>query len=1168
MNFPELEEKILKKWRAIKAFEKSVSSRPKDRTFVFYEGPPTANGMPGFHHVEARSYKDVICRYKTMRGFRVERRAGWDTHGLPVEIQVEKELGLNSKKEIEEYGIDKFNAKCRESVWRYKGEWENITERMGFWIDMDDPYITLNPLYMETLWWIIKQAWDKKLLYEGHKVVPYCTRCGTSISSHEVAQGYQMVKDISVTAKFEVESSKLEIPGKSKTYILAWTTTPWTLPGNVALAVGEDIKYSVVKKDGDYYIVASDLIDVIGEEEPEVVKEVKGKELVGIEYKPLFNIKELQNEKSHQVHPADFVTTEEGTGIVHTAVMYGEDDYNLGDELGLPKKHTVDLEGKFNELVKGFEGKLVTEQQTTIDILIYLKEKGLLFKKEKYEHSYPHCWRCGTPLLYYAMHSWFMAMEKLKDDLLEANEEINWVPAHIKEGRFGDWLRNVKDWAFSRSRYWGTPLPVWRCSECFHVEVVGSREDLAEFTKGRNNYWLLRHGHSERNQKNILASVYPEEGEKFEITDDGREDVEKAAKQLKKEGGVDIIVASPLTRTRQTAEIVAKELGVDVEYNEDLLDVNVGIFENKHEDQYHEYLGPNELEHFTKGVPEGENLAQVRKRMLGVIDNLEQEYKGKNILIVSHGHPLWVLEGALRGFSNKELIARKEVEYPRTGHLRKVDYAKFPYNNEGELDFHRPFVDDIEFPCTICDDENSKMKRVEDLVDVWYDSGSMPFAQQHYPFENKDDIDKGIEYPADYITEAMDQTRGWFYTLLAVSAILGKAPSYKNVITLGIVLDENGQKMSKSKGNIVDPWELADEYGMDAVRWYFFTVNQPDAAKLFSEKDLKERLQRFISTLANSHSFLNIYAPDVKPPAKLKSSDIMDAWIYARLKELNSAVVGYMEDYNVLEAARALDNFVVEDLSNWYIRRSRTRLQRPENKKQKEEAAGTLAFVLNEIAKMTSPFIPFLSEHIWQDLNQADTQSVHWQDYPVYKKLGDKELDIISQMRDVRAWAQEGLRLRADSGIKVRQPLEAFAVDKDIPAEYAEILKDEINVKNVVNMKEAGDDWAHSDAGGAKTAIKTALSEALIVEGQAREMMRNIQNMRRKLGLKPSDKISVKYNLDSKYAGKLAKYEDEIANTTGSEISEAPNISEDSYDIFKEYDWDSQHKVRIGIKKI
>ncbi|MEX0870018.1 MAG: class I tRNA ligase family protein [Candidatus Spechtbacterales bacterium] len=1187
MKPAELEEKIIKNWREIKAFEKSVEKRPKNRSFVFYEGPPTANGRPGLHHVEARSFKDVICRYKTMQGHRVERRAGWDTHGLPVELEVEKKLGLKSKKDIEEYGIEKFNEKCKESVWEYKNEWERLTERMGFWIDTDNPYITYDPLYMESLWWIIKQASEKDLLYEGHKVVPRCSRCGTGLSSHEVSQGYKEISEDSVFVKFQILNpksetnsspeanqplaEKFEITEKSKIFLLAWTTTPWTLPGNVALAVGESIKYQVlrIKESEEIYILAEELVDQVLDTEYDILNTVFGRDLVGIEYEPLFDIKELQNNKSYKVYAADFVSTENGTGIVHTAVMYGEDDYVLGDKLGLPKIHTVDDNGKFTGLVKEFEGQFVKDAEP--GIITLLKSQNKLYKKERYEHSYPFCWRCGTPLLYYAMHSWFVSMKKLKKNLIDANNKVNWVPEYIKEGRFGEWLDNVKDWAFSRSRYWGTPLPVWKCSDCDHVEVVGSKEELSKLAKGKNEYWLLRHGHSGNNEANILVSDPSTEHPLDTLSAKGKKQVTEAAKELKKQGGVDIIIASPLGRTSETAEAVGKELGIEVVYEEGIKELDIGIYEGKHE---HDYAGEFKAEkdyNFTKRVPQGETLAEVRRRMLEVVYDLEEKHQGKKVLIVSHGHPIWVLETAMLGLTIKESAERKKKgDYPQNAQLRKVEYSRLPYNvTDGELDFHRPYVDWIEFDCTKC--KKGKMKRIEEVADVWFDSGSMPFAQAHYPFENKDKVDSGKAFPADYITEAIDQTRGWFYTLLAVSAILEKAPAYKNVISLGHVLDEKGQKMSKSKGNIVNPWDLSEKYGMDAVRWYFFTVNQPGDPKRFSEGDVRERWQKFVSTYINSFSFLKLYTDNTKPPksfSEKSSSNVLDKWIHARFKEVAREATRYIEEYNVLDATRAIDSFVVDDLSNWHIRRSRPRLQKPADKKEKEEAVKTLSFILNELSKLTAPFVPFSSEHVWQGINGTTAKSVHWEKYPSPKDLTATEKEILELMKKTREFAQAGLSARSVSSLKIRQPLQALAIPEDIPDAYKRILEEELNVKevlwaeNINDLKE--DKWFKHE----QVALNTELSDALREEGYAREVVRSIQNMRKSLKMTPKDKISVQYSLPSEMQGKLSRFEDQVAGDVNASKFFEKELSDSSYDAKSLVKLDGKHEVEIGIKRV
>ncbi|MDP4010282.1 MAG: class I tRNA ligase family protein, partial [Candidatus Spechtbacteria bacterium] len=670
------------------------------------------------------------------------------------------------------------------------------------------------------------------------------------------------------------------------------------------------------------------------------------------------------------------------------------------------------------------------------------------------------------------------------------------------------------------------------------------------------------------NARHILVSN-PSLKEPLDIlTPKGKGRVLESAKELKKMGGVDIILASPLGRTRETAEIMAKELGVKVQYEPLLKEINVGVYEGKTEKEYGDYFEGEEGYNFVKAVPQGENLSEVRTRMLNVIHSLENKYEGKKIVIVSHGHPLWLLETALLGLTTSESVEWKEKNYPETGKVKIVKYSRFPYNTEGELDFHRPFVDEIEFHCSKC--KKGKMRRVEDLIDVWFDSGSMPFAQTHWPFSASGGKNQKLAYPGDYIAEGIDQTRGWFYTLLAVSAIMGKAPSYRNVISLGIVLDEKGHKMSKSKGNIVNPMELSSKYGMDALRWYFFTVNQPGDSKLFAERDVKDRWQRFISTLANSHTFFETYAPDVKPPSVFKSENILDKWVFIRLKQVSKTVSTHLDNYNILDAARAVDDFVLEDLSNWYIRRSRERLQRPKSKTEKTEAAKTLAFVLNETVKIAAPFIPFLSEHIWQSINKTHASSVHWEDYPAFNKLSAADEKTLKIMQDIRDWAQVGLRLRKVANIKVRQPLESFAVPKDIPPAYKDILKDEINVKEIVDISKAGankDDWVYDEESKGKMALKTKLSESLVMEGQVREMMRHIQDMRKSLGLHPNDAIEIYYSMPENLRDKLVKFETKIASDTNAVFMKEKELGQGTYDAKADFNWEGKLAVSVAINK-
>ena len=884
MNIPEQEKKILEFWKENKIFQKSLDKKSPKGDFVFYEGPPTANGKPGIHHVEARAFKDVIPRYKTMQGYHVERKAGWDTQGLPVELEVEKELGFKNKKDIENYGIAKFNRKCKESVWKYKEEWEKMTERMGYWIDMKNPYITHDNNYIESLWWIIKQIYDKGLIYKGYKVVPQCPRCGTALSSHEVAQGYQNIKEESVYIKFKLKN-------KDNEYVLAWTTTPWTLPGNIALAIGEKIEYVKIKQNNEFYYLAKNLLNKI-DGVYEIIEELKGVKMVGWEYEPLFkniikgNGKNAKN--AFKIYPANFVSTEDGTGIVHTAVMYGVEDYELGEKIGLPKVHTVNPDGTFNELVPKWQGKFVKDVEK--EIKEDLKNRKILFKVENYTHDYPFCWRCDSPLIYYARDSWYFEMSKLRKELIKNNEKVNWIPEHIKEGRFGEWLKEVKDWAISRERYWGTPIPIWICENCKEIKVIESR----------------------------------------------------------------------------------KELGVD-----------------------------------------------------------------------------------------------------------------------DKFDLHKPFIDEIKFKCKC----GGEMKRILEVMDSWFDSGAMPFAQYHYPFENKNLIDKKEQFPADFISEAVDQTRGWFYTLLAVSTMLGKESPYKNVICLGHILDKDGQKMSKHIGNIVDPILMIEKYGADIVRWYIYTVNQPGEPKRFSEDGLKESGGVF-NTLLNVLNFYKTFEDGTETKDLNKNKDlinILDKWISSKLSLLTENIKKCLDDYDIFSATRKIQSFI-EDLSVWYVRRSRDRFKN--EGEDKIRALKTLRYILLCLSKIMAPFTPFMADYIYKEIN-GDKESVHLDVWPeVDKKLIDKELE--EQMEQVRNICSLALQKRAEAGIKVRQPLAKLQITNyKLQNELIDLIKDEVNVKEVVaDLKEG-------------VVLDTTITEELKAEGIVRDFVRNIQAKRKEMGLTPKDKIRV-----------------------------------------------------------
>ena len=975
INFLQLEEDILRFWKEQEIFNKSIEIREAGPHYAFYEGPPTTNGSPGVHHVLSRLYKDVVCRYKTMKGYHVPRKAGWDTHGLPVELEVESSLALTSKAQIEEYGVARFNDHCRQSAFNYIKEWEAMTERLGCWLDMENPYITLDNSYIESCWWIIKKLWEKGLIYQGYKVTPHCPRCGTSLSSHEVALGYGEADDPSVWVKF-----KLDLPqsGDSElahsllsstvpTYLLAWTTTPWTLPGNTALAVAPEADYSVVEVDDGYFILADALLEQAALGEYKVFNEVKGNDLIGLHYEPLYNIPiaySKEDRPAYRIIGGDFVSMEEGTGIVHIAPAYGEIDFEVGEKEGLPLIHTVELNGMVTtDLVTGFtpeareyiqkseapvilgparekldlpgKGKFVKDADK--DILDDLKSRGLLLRSERISHTYPFCWRCGSPLLYYAKQTWYIRTTAMKERLINSNAEINWYPDYIKHGRFGDWLENNVDWAFSRERYWGTPLNIWRCSSCDNYECVGSIDEL-------------------RAQSSLSSLTAP-------------------------------------------------------------------------------------------------------------------------------------------------------------------------------LDLHRPHVDEITFACPKC---GGRMERVPEVIDCWFDSGAMPVAQWHYPFENEDKFKQN--FPADFICEAVDQTRGWFYSLHAISTLLFNSLCFKNVICLGHVVDTKGEKMSKSKGNVVDPWAVINNYGADALRWYMLVSTTAEDNHRFSTKMLEETIRKFFLTLWNTYSFFTLYAnidnfvpqplaPDSDRP---KAFTELDNWISSELNRLISEVSKSMDNYNPTSATRSIEGFI-DNLSNWYVRRNRRRFWKSENDADKLAAYTTLHQCLVTLSRLLAPFVPFIAEELYQNLfrsvNPEARESVHLTDFPIADetKINDK---LNSGVELAMKISSLGRAARAKAGIKVRQPLGKLVVgvetreEKNALENLATEVMEEINTKQLVILSEAKEqeefpsnmpDYSVANDARYWVAISTELSPELIAEGVSRELVRHLQNMRRNAKFDITDHIVIYY---------------------------------------------------------
>ena len=844
LKFVEREREVEKFWRDNHIFEKSIEDRKDAPTYMFYDGPPTANGKPHIGHALTRVIKDMIPRYRTMKGYKVPRKAGWDTHGLPVEIEVEKELGINGKEQIEKYGVAPFIEKCKESVWKYKSMWEQFSNVIGFWADMDDPYVTYHNSYIESEWWALKQIWDKGLLYKGFKVVPYCPRCGTPLSSHEVAQGYKDVKERSAIVRFKKKDEDV--------YFLAWTTTPWTLPSNVALCVNPDEEYSKVKQ-GDYtYILASALVETVLKEDYTVLENYKGKELEGIEYEPLWGGLNVKG-KAWFVVCDNYVTLTDGTGIVHIAPAFGEDDSRIGRNYNLPFVQLVDAQGNLTKETK-WEGVFVKDADKLV--LKDLEESGKLFDAPVFEHSYPHCWRCNTPLIYYARESWYIKMTAVKEDIIRNNNTINWIPESIGKGRFGDWLENIQDWAVSRNRYWGTPLNVWIC-ECGHMHSIGSIE---------------------------------------------------------------------------------------------------------------------ELKSMSKNCPE-------------------------------------------------------------------------------DIELHRPYIDAVTITCPECGKE---MKRTPEVLDAWFDSGSMPFAQHHYPFENQEKFE--AQYPADFISEAVDQTRGWFYSLLAISTLIFNRAPYKNVIVMGHVQDEDGQKMSKSKGNAVDPMDALNKFGADAIRWYFYVNSAPWLPNRFHDKAVEEGQRKFLGTLWNTYAFYVLYADiDNFDPTKYSLEydklSVMDKWLLSKLNTLVKTVDDYLSNYKITETARALQSFT-DDMSNWYVRRCRERFWAKGMEQDKINAYMTLYTALITLSKISAPMIPFMTEEIYQNLvrsvDKNAPESIHLTDFPtVNEDFIDKDLEV--SMDEVLDIVVLGRAARNSANIKNRQPIGNMYVKAEnvLSPFYVEIIEDELNVKAV-----------------------------------------------------------------------------------------------------------------------
>ncbi len=1079
------EEEVLAFWNKEHIFEKSIEKPAPKGEFVFYDGPPFANGLPHYGHILASAIKDAIPRYRTMRGYRVARQWGWDCHGLPVENLVEKELELKGgKKAIEEYGIEKFNDAARTSIMKDVADWKRIIPRVGRWADMDHDYKTMDTTYTESVWWAFKSLHDRKLTYEGFKAMHYCTRCGTTLANFEVAQGYQDIEDIAVTVK-------LPLVDEPDTSLLIWTTTPWTLPGNTAAAVNVDFTYEKVKTEQGVVIAAQ------GKVEGEVVATIPGKELVGKKYLPPFDYfkDELHKHKTHawKVYAAPYVTMDSGTGIVHLAPAFGAEDLELAQANKIPLIHHVTDDGRFIATVRDFAHMPVKpkghHQDADKKIVENLRERGLLFKEEKVRHSYPHCWRCDTPLLNWAATSWFVDVQKIKGKLLKQNASVHWVPGHVGEGRFGKWLEGARDWAVSRSRYWGAPLPVWKHKETKEVRVVGSIMELLSLAKrSGNRYYVMRHGEA---QHNIEGHVHDNDAKgASHLTPQGKEQVGRSAEELKREG-IDLIVASPLVRTQETAKIVQRALGLPdsaVMTDERIRETGVGEFSGRPLSEWQAYFGARGSR-FDVCTPGGETYTHMRQRLGDFLFDIERRYTGKNILFVTHGDPAWLLHAVAKRRSIEEIKqdGPTKAGYPEVAQWYELPFVPFPHNANYELDLHRPFIDDF---------NAGQWERVKDVFDCWFESGSMPFASHGYPI-NKDDFNpkrflgfapKG--YPADFIAEGLDQTRGWFYSLIVLGTALFNRTPYRNVIVNGIVVAQDGQKMSKRLKNYPDPMEVVEKYGADSLRYFLLSSPVVRGEDLrFSERLVDEVGKKLLMRLDNVRTFLELYAKG--PVEARESTNILDRWILARLGQLITETTDGFERYELDAAARPLASFI-DDLSTWYVRRSRDRFKT--EGEDKAMALATLSRVLIDAAKVMAPLMPFFAEDLYRRMRaQSDPESVHlcaWPEAPVVDEA------LIKDMAAVRELASVGLKLREQAGIKVRQPLASLtAVSITASEELRAILRDELNVKEL-----------HEDPQAKSPALDTELTPELKEEGQYREWVRTIQDWRKTEGLSIEDR--------------------------------------------------------------
>lgn len=1128
------EEVVLQYWRECDIFKRSTENHEGDN-FVFFDGPPFATGLPHYGHIVASTIKDTIPRYQTMRGKRVVRRWGWDCHGLPLENIIEKRLGLATKRDIEALGVKKFNQAAKDAVLEYADDWKKIIPRIGRFVDMENDYRTMDASYTESVWWVFAELHRKGLVYEGFKSMHLCPRCGTTLSNFEVNLGYKDIKDIAVTVRLPLVNVEGDLLGAS---LLVWTTTPWTLPGNMAAAIHQELEYALVevsKEDTEERVlVAKDRLSQLGDKPHRILRVLKGEGLVGLSYEPPFSTFQdrefSQKENAWKIYHADYVVVgEEGTGAVHIAPAYGEEDMELAKSAGIPIEHHVGTDGRFKSFVRDLAGQLVKPKdddkadvshlESDIEIVKRLSESGKLFKKENISHSYPHCWRCDTPLLNYATTSWFVKVTAIRDSLLQANQGVSWVPGHIGENRFGKWLQNARDWAVSRQRYWGAPIPIWKKQDSDEYVVIDSLRSLqSHLQRSGNSYVMMRHAEALSNREGVTSTDISEINP---LTEKGRVEARVSAETLRN-SSIDLIIASPFERTRETALIVAETLGMaqeTIHFDARLGEIALGEWNGKKNSEYHEFL--EKEGNWYDAVPErGESWRAVKRRVGEFIFDIDNRYKGKRILIVSHNSVLRMLLSIAQGgmLNTGEFDGKESDRQIKNAETREFEFIPYPHNDEYELDFHRPYID--EFP--LFDETGKPMTRVPDIFDCWFESGSMPYGEQHYPFENTDIFDpiKGIGFPADFIAEGVDQTRGWFYSLLVLGVGLFDKSPYKHVVVNGLVLAEDGKKMSKSLQNYPDPLELVDRIGADALRFYLLSSPLMRGEDLnFSEKDALSLQRKNIGRLHNVLLMYEEYATH-KTRARDDSPHLLDQWIRARVNETRNIMTDAFEIYELDKATRPLES-LIDDISVWYLRRSRDRLK-DEHEDVREGALGTLKFVLKEIALLMAPVMPFYAEYLFLRVKERDDrESVHLSSWPPKRNVDGSLLEKMAIARDIVAL---GLEARQRAGIKVRQPLQALLVQKkhpDLGDEYETIMKEELNVKEV------REDLTIDSV----VSLDLNLTPALVSEGVAREFIRSVQDARKEMGLVPKDRIHL--SVSPALLSRISDFTEEIMRVTG-----------------------------------